>query len=484
MGETTLASPRRLRRRVVLACCAAALLASIALAPAQAPATQSQDGGRLSSTSANATIAQRCAHAGALRGCIGAPHLLVRGHTVSWRALSGVHSYVVAIFFDGRRSRTRYVVVRRTWMRFRLRRGHHVTVNVRANVPGSPWGSEASIFFGRRKLTPVPAPAPVVSPPAPSAGVLPGLVMNDVPPHMYDFARAAAAGARIVRLEDVNDITQYMPWAARYGVKVDVLSHSFDISPIVNAYRHLPASERPYLAAIELLNEVWPDGIGPQLTGAQYAAGFDSSAHQQQAAQLPVPLLMQVRLATDAGTSWMNSLCSGPGSPGSSALANDLAPKPWLPQGNGLASHPYGGNMTRNQVDPNSLRNYTDTSGDVMGSQRWMKEELAVQACTGINAPVYITEYGAGTFTGPNGFGSEAAKVQIIGSMMAFAKSIELGGVDAPAGLAGGPKLAAVMLFAQYSWDSNLNSFGIMNGHSGALEQPAYNTFLAGARSL
>lgn len=286
-------------------------------------------------------------------------------------------------------------------------------------------------------------------------------------PTKASLERAKAAGFSCVRLDEAEvaasaakgglSFAGCMKAANEVGVGVAWLMEETTLAGLVGKYEALSTAEKARLLVVEYKNEVWPGGIGPQLSGAAYGAQFVAAAGEQQAKSFPVPLAMQVQTSSVEGANaWMKELMLVAG------LKGALEPRAFLPGGNWLSSHPYGTSMLLAQKEINGLYAPQDVNGANFGSQRWMKQQQLVKEATGLVVPVYISEYGMAANTTPGGWAGVAAGIEALWQFVRKVHHAEV--ATAPAGLT--PVLAMVAWYDFVAWGFGpplgVESYGIL----------------------
>jgi len=307
---------------------------------------------------------------------------------------------------------------------------------------------KVSTAIAALEVPPAPAPTPVPTPT--TSLVLPGVCVNSTEGQI-DWTRAEEAGCVLGRVERVwGSMAKGASYALGAGMRVVWICQESTLAGTLKEYEALSVTQQKAIAAIDFRNEPWPGGIGTQLTGSVYAEQFINAAAEKRSAGLSIPLLMQVRLAPQLGTRWMNSLATV-----------DLQKLMQALVGNGLASHPYKGRMTAAQKNPASMTDYHDVDGEEWGGQRWLKEQQYIKNITGLTVPMWINE--VGTASAPNvssSVGSAAAVGSRIQALWQHCADVAQGKVLLPDGSKA--VLAAAIYYDLYAWHlDGAESFGI-----------------------
>lgn len=201
-----------------------------------------------------------------------APELKVSGQTLSWNAVTGVSTYILATIVPGKA--TQYSSVTGTSFTPPAVPGVTVKYGLRTAVEGSLWAPEVSITYAKT-VSPLPPPPPVEPPPTPSSM---WISLNAGGWGSSQYADVAAA-VNTVRTTESN-ISGWTKVGVRViyddsgpyttgGVK------SINVSSWVsNAVAYVKTN--PQVAAIEVLNEASGSWFwGPNAASPEEAVAYD-----------------------------------------------------------------------------------------------------------------------------------------------------------------------------------------------------------------
>ncbi|MCW3019037.1 MAG: hypothetical protein JWN10_1345 [Solirubrobacterales bacterium] len=193
-----------------------------------------------------------------------APTIGVSGRTLSWTAIAGVSTYVLASRVAGQAEK--FTSVSGTSVTPQAVPGATVHYSVRTAVDGSAWSSEVAISYPAPAPTPPPIePAPPSESPAPGTGT--GSFQFGINAGMEpaDVAGVSKLGAKVVRIDFGSTTTaaQMEPVIAAYAAK------GIRVAPLAGFYGGMPTSaEAQGLAG-------WARAYGP---GGSYWAAHGNGA--------------------------------------------------------------------------------------------------------------------------------------------------------------------------------------------------------------
>jgi len=339
-----------------------------------------------------------------------APALTVSGQTISWNAVAGVSTYVLATKVPDEEEK--FTEVTGTSATPPAVPGATVRYSVRTAVDGSAWSTEVAISYPVTKTTgpppPPPPPPPPVEEPTPPGSILssPMWVGVDAGGWPSTFASDIAGAVAYVRLDSPSSIAG---WSAA-GVKViDDISGPYNSGGVsaVNATEWAAKAvaevkANPAIAAIEVLNEP-----GNQWIGWGSSAGSSANA----AAYDHLLKVVHEAFVANFGSSYPRILASYDGGEGPTTWGEEM----WAAEPNvgsyinGITLHSYGGTSNR--------------TTSALGSRDHIETAHAQHP----DIPIYITEVGWPTAVGqpPTGDSlqwTEAEQAQNITNFVNWAK--------------------------------------------------------------
>ncbi len=338
-----------------------------------------------------------------------APTLSVSGETISWKAVGGVSTYVLAIKAPGKEEK--FTEVSGTSVTPSAVPGVTVHYSLRTAVEGSAWSTEVAIAY--------PAETPPPPPPAkesekekpeetPSGSLLTGPMWVGVDAGGWpsSFASDIAGAASYVRLESPSSISG---WTAA-GLKViDDMAGPYNSGGVaaVNATEWAAKAvaevkANPQIAAVEVLNEP-----GNQWIGWGSSAGDSANA----AAYDRLLKVVHEAFVANFGANHPAILASYDGGEGPTTWGQEM----WAAEPNvgsyinGVTLHSYGGTSNRTH--------------SALGDREQIEKAHAQQP----NMPIYITEVGWPTAVGQPSTGdsfqwTEAEQAQNITNFIDWAK--------------------------------------------------------------
>lgn len=428
---------------------------------------------------------------------VGVPVLSVNGNAISWQTITGATAYEFATILNPTTTReTTYQETTATSITPPIVSGQTVNYGCKVSKPTSgEWAKEVSISYPGKiepppheEEPPVKKEEPPIEPP-PVSGVsnacLPGVCVNGG----GTFAQAAQVGLKggVGRVE--GSMSALASQALAAGMQVDFLlaSGTPSITGAISEYQALSSTLKPAIRCIEVGNESWPGGDNGSVTGKQYGECFVKASAEAKKANLPIPLLCQVRIANNVGDKWMEE-CFGVSGMKEALIGNGTASAAQ----HRLASHPYYQSMMVAPKEPTNLSNRKDVNGSEWGGNGWMKEQYYVLKNLGVFSSLAITEYGArfsGSLGSDDSVGSQTAQAVIGKECMAFAKLVKERKVPT-AWLPGPSYTPALDFIAWYALfgnakTSDTETFGLnFYPAEGGKNEPLYGDYKAGAEAL
>lgn len=273
---------------------------------------------------------------------------------------------------------------------------------------GHTFNVEAIVAQGGKVVACDPLPAEPTPPPP----VTTNLVGANGAITKQQMEQLKARGANVTRVDEGQaqalrlSLAEVAQFAVEVGIKVVWICFQDETTACLQAFHAMTAAQQETIAAVEYLNEVWPEGVGKDHSGHEYRQMFCRERKRWNTLYPEVVLLAQVDNA-GGDKPWAEAFFA---SEGHAELKEALTG----PAGCHLSMHPTGYDEASALANVNGYLEDRGSSPTATSwaFQRFMSVAAATRQITGVTPAIWMTEF---THTGGTGkWGAVASAMEVM----------------------------------------------------------------------